>query len=49
MKRIKELIFRTYNMFKEFYERLSKTFQNLKIVFFKQFKNSTAVVVVISY
>lgn len=49
MKRIKNLIFRTYQSFTEWYMKMTRTFKTLRLEFLKAFKNSSYVAVVISH
>lgn len=49
MSRKKNLIFKTYNQFTEWYLRMSRQFSKLKLEYLKLFRSSTCVAVIISY
>ena len=49
MKRTKNLVFRTYNQFTEWYLKMSRQFIKLKLIYLKLFRSSTYVAVSISY
>lgn len=49
MKRIKNLVFRTYQSFTEWYMRMSKRINSLRLEFLKSFKTSPYIAVSISY
>ncbi len=49
MVRKKNLVFKTYNQFTEWYLKMSKKFIKLKLEYLKLFRSSTYVAVIISY
>jgi len=49
MIRKKNLVFRTYNQFTEWYLKMSRKFIKLKLIYLKLFRSSTYIAVTISY
>jgi len=49
MKRTKNLVFRTYQSFTEWYMKMSKRFVSLRLEFLKAFRSSPYIAVSISY
>lgn len=49
MKRTKQLIFSSFDMFAGWYSRMKTRFESLKLVLIRHFKSARSVAVVITY
>ena len=49
MKRIRQLVFKSYTKFQEFYTHMKNSFPTLTVTYIKQKLNSSKLVVVLSY